>query len=380
MIGVYINRCSSFLPNNPICNDDMETALGFVNEKPSRSKNIILRSNGIKQRYYAMDADGATTHDNAQMTAKAIRGLFDDDVYQLADIDLLSCGTSTPDQQIPSHAVMVHGQLNETGVIEVVSPAGVCCAGMHALKYAYMALRCGDKNLAISSGSERVAVMMRSDNFEEEVKKLNQLEENAILAFEKDFLRWMLSDGASAFLLSTKKNPNDISLHIDWLEGFSFAHKVEPCMHMGCEKMSDGRLKSYKDFRPEELLSQSVLSIKQDPKLLAKHIIDLGIESMLAALEKHDENIDSVTLFLPHISSYYFQPLTLQKVEEQGINLPIEKWFTNLRSKGNVGSASIYLMIEELLNTKQVSKGDRILLFVPESARFSYVIGMLTAC
>ena len=42
---------------------------------------------------------------------------------------------------MPSHACMVHGWLPELGSIEVVSPSGVCCAGMHALKYAYMAVK-----------------------------------------------------------------------------------------------------------------------------------------------------------------------------------------------------------------------------------------------
>ena len=77
------------------------------------------------------------------MTASAIRKLLDNDPEQIK-IDLLACGTSSPDQMMPSHGVMVHGELPETRAIEVVSPSGVCCAGMHALKYAYMSVKTGD--------------------------------------------------------------------------------------------------------------------------------------------------------------------------------------------------------------------------------------------
>ena len=51
---VYLNRISSFLPNSPVSNDDMELYLGMVDGEPSKVKPIILRQNGIKNRYYAL--------------------------------------------------------------------------------------------------------------------------------------------------------------------------------------------------------------------------------------------------------------------------------------------------------------------------------------
>ena len=54
---------------------------------------------------------------------------------------------------------------------------------------------------AVCTGSERTSSWMKSDVFENEVEHLKELEEQPILAFNKEFLRWMLSDGAGAFLL-----------------------------------------------------------------------------------------------------------------------------------------------------------------------------------
>ena len=209
---VYINRTGSFLPNEPISNDEMENFLGYINGKTSKSRRIVLRNNGIVRRFYAIDKNGKATHTNSEMTAAAIKALFANNPDEIKNIELLSCGTSTPDQMMPSHAVMVHGWVPEAGAIEVVSPSGVCCSGMHALKYAFMAVRAGDVEMAVSTGSERLSRVLRSDTFEDEVQHLTQLEENPYIAFEKDFLRWMLSDGAAAFLISNKPNANDISL------------------------------------------------------------------------------------------------------------------------------------------------------------------------
>src|SRR5687768_8028185 len=129
---VYITRTANFLPNDPVSSDEMEEYLGLINGKPSKSKKIVLRNNGIKRRFYAISKEGVATHTNAEMTALAVKALFNDDAEGLKSVELLSCGTSSPDQMMPSHAVMVHGWLPETNAIEVVSPSGVCCSGMHA--------------------------------------------------------------------------------------------------------------------------------------------------------------------------------------------------------------------------------------------------------
>ena len=58
---------------------------------------------------------------------------------------------------------------------------------------------------------------------------------------------------------------------------------------------------------------------------------------------------------------------------------PQEKWFTNLHTKGNTGSASIYIMIDELLKSGRLQNGDRLLCFIPESGRFTGSLMHLTA-
>ncbi len=380
MKEVFINKAAVFLPNESVSNSEMEEYLGYVNGRPSRAKAIVLRRNGIKSRYYALTKEGKSTHTNAEMCAAAIRNLFQEDTNQLKSIDLLCCGTSTPDQIIPSHAVMVHGNLPETNNIEVVSPAGACCSGMHAFKYAYLSLKTGEKDKAVSTGSERSAAMMTKGMFEEEVQVAEKIQEQPYLAFEKDFLRWMLSDGAGAFLMENKKNTTGISLRVDWIEACSYANEVETCMYSAAEKLPNGDLVSYKEYDAQDMANQSIMSMKQDVKLLSKNIIRLGFDQLKRILNKRKVRIEELNFFLPHLSSFFFEQPIAEILEENGLDVPKEKWFTNLESKGNVGAGSIYLMVNELMESGRLKKGDQLLLAVPESARFSYVFTWLTVC
>src|SRR5215203_4085152 len=377
---VYITNTSSFFPNEPVSNDEMEEYLGYINSAPSRSKAIVLRNNGIKRRFYALTKEGTSTHTNAGMTALAVKALFKNNPADIRSIELLSCGTSSPDQMMPSHGVMTHGCLPDTNPVEVVSPSGVCCAGMHAFKYAYLATKTGDVHRSVATGSERFSASLVSANFEDEAQRLKELVEDPYVGFEKEFLRWMLSDGAAAFLISDKKNENGISLRVDWIEGFSYANELPPCMYMGSEKQKDGTFKGYLDYSPEDLMAQSILSIKQDVKLLSKNIILYGGYGVKAALDKHGVKSEEIDYFLPHMSSEFFRDKMYEQLVANGTPITCNKWFVNLSQVGNVGAASVYLMVDELFHSGKLKTGDKIFLVVPESARFSYMFSLLTVC
>lgn len=377
MLEVYITKSGKYLPNESVSNEEMESFLGLINNSASKARRIILRNNGIVSRYYALDKEGNPTHTNAELTNNAIETLFDA-TFSRKDVELLSCGTSTPDNLLPSHAAMVHGLMKNQSV-ELNSSSGVCNAGMNALKFGYLSVKSGNTNNAVCTGSERVSSWMLADKFENEVVNLKSLEEQPIIAFKKDFLRWMLSDGAAAFLLENKprgENP----LKIEWMEAFSYAHELEACMYAGGDKMENGEIKPWSDYKSSEWLTQSVFSIKQDVKILDKHILVKGAESMKAAMNKNNIKPEDITYFLPHVSSHYFVAGLYKALAEEGVEIPMEKWFMNLKKVGNVGSASIYLMLEELMNSGQLKKGDKILLSVPESGRFSYSYAYLTVC
>jgi len=374
--SVYINRLAKFLPNNPVSNEDMEYFLGKIGGKPSRARSIVLRNNKIKSRYYALDQKGNPTHTNANLAAEAIKRLTDES-FQIEDMELLACGTTSPDQLLPSHASMVHGEL-DVKPMEILSSSGGCSSGLHALKYGYLSVLAGEKKNAVCVGSELLSTWMSAKNFKKESDKLKELSKDPYIGFEKDFLRWMLSDGAGAVLLTNKPNDNGISLKINWIDSISYANQEETCMYAGGEKQTDGSFKGWKEFEPNEILDRSVLSLRQDVKLLEENVVEYGCIFLSDIIKKRKLDIEQVDYFLPHISSEYFRSKIDESFKKYGINIPLDKWFTNLTKFGNVGAASVYFMLEELFHSGKLKKGDKILCMTPESARFSYVYSMMT--
>lgn len=375
MNPVYITRLARFLPNEPVGNDQMEAVLGMVDGKPSRARSITLRNNGIKRRYYALK-DGKATHTNAQMAALAVKALFDES-HKMDDLDLLAAGTTSPDQLLPSHAAMVQGLLGGTD-IEIMSASGACASSMQALKYAYMAVGSGLARMAAATGSERTSAWTKSDRFTGEADSWKEMDRNPYIAFEKDFLRWMLSDGAGAALLQSNKDDGKLALRIEWLEITSYAGEREACMYAGATKGEAGELTSWNDMPPQEMHGESALAYKQDTRLLGDNIVPLGGRFIAQLMRKRGITADDVDYYLPHMSSQFFKKQILEHHRRVGFDIPEEKWFYNLTEVGNVGSASPFLMLEELMRSGRLNKGDRLLMMVPESARFTYAYVYLT--
>ena len=375
---VFINNIAVVLPNEKVTNAAMEDVIGKISGKKSRAKPVILRSNGIQSRYYGIDPDtGKYNYTNASLAAEAVKRLFTEE-QALDSIDCLVASTSMADQVMPNHAVMVHGELKNPPC-EVVSTSGICLCGITALKYAFLNVKSGESHKSVVVASELASSIMHSENFEEECEhKLTQLDSKPEIAFEKDFLRWMLSDGAGSVLLSDEPNVCGQSLEIDWIDILSFADQMEPCMYSGAEKI-DGKLNGWMRYSAEERAQKSIMSVKQDVKLLNDNIVATTVEKALTTIaSKRNIKPEDFAYFLPHYSSEYFREKLFAGLENINFSIPYHKWFTNLTEKGNTGSASIFIMLEELFKSGRLAVGQKVLCYIPESGRFSSAFMQLT--
>ena len=370
MKDVYITKVASYLPNNPIENDQMESFIGFIGGKPSRVRSIVLRQNGIKTRYYGIDKSQKMTHTNALLAKNAVCNLFDDNKIP-EDVFLLSCATSSPDQLLPSHASMVHGEL-QSRPMEIYSSSGVCLTSLQALKICYSNILSELHASAICVASEYISPTFRAEFYNPEYEETHSsTDKNPYMAFEKDFLRFMLSDGAGAVFLQDHPE-GECPLKVEWIEMTSYANELPTCMFMGSELTSMEQTKSWKEFTPEEMKSRGVMLLKQDIRQLKKHIIKYWVDHIETVLAKHNIKAEEIDYVIPHVSSMFFYEKLNDEITARGIALTKEKWFTNLTSVGNIGSAAIYVALDELIRTKDLKRGGKILLLVPESGRFSY--------
>ena len=151
-------------------------------------------------------------------------------------------------------------------------------------------------------------------------------------------------------------------------------------MFAGAQQNPDGSLTGWADVAPEQWHTDSLLSIKQDVRLLNTEVVSTTVGEPITALRKRrDLKADDIDWFLPHISSMYFAKPLADQLKALDFVIPQEKWFTNLRTCGNTGSASPYIMLDELFRSGNIKKGQKLLMYVPESGRFSSSFALLEA-
>ena len=209
-------------------NEEIEDVLGRINNISSKAKRIVLKNNKIKTRYYAIDqSTQRLTHSNAQLTAEAVRGLRPYGDFKPDDIECMICGTSTPDLLLPGHSLMVLGELGITEC-DAVSTAGICISGMTALKYGFLNIAAGDSMNAVATGTELASSFFRANFFTPQPNVDDHIDKKPLLAFDADFLRWMLSDGAGAVAISAAPGPaREAASNLSGGDGVSSAQVCE---------------------------------------------------------------------------------------------------------------------------------------------------------
>jgi 3-oxoacyl-[acyl-carrier-protein] synthase-3 len=359
-MNAYITSTGAFLPGPPIGNDEMEEILGFVDGKPSRLKARILKANGIRTRHYAIDRNHRTVYSNLDMAVAAARKCLDESPLPARSIGMLSCATTQGDMVIPGFGSMVQAGLGFPGV-ELLTAHGICSSSAMAIKAAVNALKIGEHQSALVVVSELASRLFKNTRYEAAGGQ-------DAVDFNSEFLRWMLSDGAGAWLL--ERAPRGRCLRVDWIRSFSHADAFPVCMSIGTPTDTKDE-RTWQDFPTyAEAEAAGALLIRQDVRLL-EQIVKLGVDGALRLIEEGTLVADDIDHFLCHYSSHHFRGKIADMLEMCGASIPQEKWFTNLYTRGNTGAASILIMLDEFLREVRPREGARILCMVPESGRFN---------
>jgi 3-oxoacyl-[acyl-carrier-protein] synthase III len=365
MKQAFITGLGKFLPGNPVGNDAMEEFLGAIGGKASRVRRRILRQNGIQTRHYAIDREQKSLFSNAEMAAHAVRSALERTQLDLNDVDFLAAATSQGDFPLPGFASMVHGEL-KSRPCEIATVHGVCASGVMALKSAMLQIVHEQKHHAIACASEFPSRLFKSTRFEAQGAVRDRG-----LSFDTEFLRWMLSDGAGAAVLEDSPR-SELCLLIAWIDLLSFAGQFEPCMYVGPAKNGGGALHSWLDYPSYDLAADAgAINLRQDIRMLDE-VVRHAIEGLLRVAKKNDLDPHNVDWLAVHYSSDVFRDKSHDLAARLGFDIPMERWFTNLSSTGNVGSASTFLLLEELLYSGRLKPGDTVLCLVPESGRFLF--------
>lgn len=347
------------MPGPGINNEEMDAYIGSINSQSSRMKRRILGENGIVNRHYGIDKEGRTVFSSAEMAKRAIESSLEGTGYTINDIPFLSSGTVGADLAAPGFANLIQGHMR-AAPMQVMSLQGICASGVAAMKIAAQTVELGEFPRAMAVATEFPSRLFKASRFQ-------QIQEN--LDFDSHFLRWMLSDGSGSVLFENAPKKKGISLKLHWLHLKSFSGDYPTCMQIGAPWNQPE--KSYLDFNSlEEAEKAGSFLLRQDIRLLP-NLFDVGVSEFIDLTLKRMIDPREVDHFLCHYSSERFSGVVETLINKAGLAIPKERWFSNLKTKGNTGAASIFIMLDEFLRTRDFQGGEKILCFVPESGRFT---------
>ena len=106
-------------------------------------------------------------------------------------------------------------------------------------------------------------------------------------------------------------------------------------------------------------------------------VVRCAVDGALDLVRQGRMNPASIDWVVAHYSSHLFREQSHERAARGGLNIALDRWFTNLYTKGNIGAASIFVQLEELFYSGRLTPGERIFCLVPESGRFTFAYMML---
>lgn len=356
---VHLVGSGLFMPGAPVPNAEIDRYVAPLNRHSERIKRRVLADNGIETRHYAIDEAGNSLHSSADLAARAVRDCLQSAGASLDEVGMLCTGSSGGDTGMPGFASMLQGELGARPM-EISSHQGICGAGIAALTHAASAIELGTHARALVATSEFPSRLFKRSRF---------VPSGYDTDFDAHFLRWMLSDGAGAWLLADRPAAAGLSLRLEWVCSRSFAGDMPVCMQVGFAHGKGG--KSYLDYPSlADAERDGAFLLRQDTRLLPQ-LFDLGIHEYANLVRAGHFDPARVDHFLCHYSSEKFAGVIEDLMERAGLRLPRERWYSNLRRRGNTGAASIFIMLADFLRERTVRAGQEVLCFVPESGRFT---------
>jgi len=373
MQNVFVTQTGQFLPGPPIDNAAMVDHIGRLSPEAERLGRLTLRQNRIRTRHYALDKEGRTDWTVATLAAAALADVIAHAEISPRDIGYLATATTQNDILVPGLASGVHAA-SGLPPMEIASLQSVCASSMMALKTAALQVSAGEHRAALVVGAEFSSRYFRPGHYRETATQRG----DGTLPGDAEFLRWTLSDGAAGLLLERAPARHGLSLRVDWISLRSFADRFAPCMTGGGVRTPAGTVQPWSHFDTiNEAAAAGAFQLRQDIDALHR-MLPVWMGEFMRLVEEGKFEPDEIDWFACHYSAHSLREEMVRLATRAGCMIPEERWFTNLYDKGNVGAASIFLMLDDLMKSGNLAPGQRILCAVPESGQCVMAYALLT--
>lgn len=324
--GAIIAGTGSCLPEKRLTNDDLSRMVDTNDE-------WIVQRTGIRERRVA--SEGEST---ASLATIAARRALDAAGIEPKDVDLIVCGTITPEMAFPSTACFVAAALglNSTPAFDI---SAACSGFIYTLDTGAQFIKSGRHQTVLVIGAETLS------------RVTDYTDRGSCILF---------GDGAGAVVLKRSNDPKRgliySSLHADG-NGWEMLCCKPGSRHPISSQLIDSR-QQYMQIKGREVYKFAVQRFE---------------ELIEDAMRKCELTADQINLVVPHQVNQRIIDSAVSK-----LGLPPERVFVNIDKYGNTSAASIPIALDEAWRTGRVSPGD-IIIFVAFGAGLTWANAVIKA-
>jgi len=316
----------------------------------------------LEVEYYHFALDPSTrkfTEDNVSMSVKASNMAIADAGLRPEDIDLIVYGSAHQDQ-MPTASVRIQEALGISECAELSIHAN-CTSAYKALLLAADLLRNGRYKTALVISSSMSSSELVAEYYNQPLVKKEEL-----------FLRYFLSDGASALVLKISD---------EYRKGLFVEHTyMESIGGKKPSAMGNKRPAYWMNPREEFDLGYHHLAQMFQEELRANFhepggtVFFKGLQRML---KKHPIDMDRLRFFQINFPSRHISELVMEECQVLGI--PPHCLYSKMASMGYIGPPMAFLCLDKIRKEEKLQDGDIILSFVTEVSKFmqaGYIISV----
>jgi len=301
-----VTGCGSYLPSRVVTNAELA-------ERVDTTDEWIRQRTGICER--RMAADGEMTSDLGVKAAEEALAMAR---LPGAELDLIVCATTTPDETFPATATRIQERLGmrQGAAFDVQA---VCSGFIYALAVADNFLRLGQARNALVVGAETFS---------------------RILDYDDRSTCVLFGDGAGAVVLQAAEGNGAIESGV-----------------LSTHLYSDGRHHDalYVDGGPSS--TGTVGQVRMEGREVFRHAVVRMAEAIDAALTANGLNPGDIDWLVPHQAN-----LRIIEAMARRLNLPEDRVVVTVDRHANTSAASIPLALCEAVKDQRIRSGDLILM------------------
>jgi 3-oxoacyl-[acyl-carrier-protein] synthase III len=360
MKPVFVRLAGSghYLPGAPIPREEVDRYLGELTEAPEKIQKWLKRIRDLMKEiveveYYHFAIDPATrqfTDDNVTMAVNAAREAIRDAGLQLEEIEFIAYGSAHQDQ-MPTASVRIQEALGIEQCAEISVHAN-CTSAYKALMLGYDMIRNGRYRnaLVVSAGISSSELIAEYYN-------------QPIVRKEELFLRYYLSDGAAALVLSAEKEKkNGLFVENVYIESIG-----------GKKPSAMGNRRPAYFMNPKEEFEKGYHHLAQmfQEELRANFHEEGGsvfLKGLKRMITKYDIDLANLKFFQVNFPSKHISELIMDECAELGIER--DRLYTKMATMGYIGPPMALLCLDKIRKEEKLEPGDLVLSFVTEVSKF----------